>query len=161
MCLISAFLLGTSAAEAVAADDKIAQCPIGVSESVCQSNPTAMQQHIEEGAVTSGRGQRKISGKRIMYAGVAWYKYNIQVYNTVLYLFFFSQLYENMKSNKDLPVITSVLYTESLMVSSVALRNDQFKLHACMLHKFAVHCFAIVKVLHQTIIITVSLFNIQ
>ena len=62
---------GTSAAQAVAADDVIAQCATGVSESVCQSNPTAMQQHIEEGAVTSGRGQGKISGKRIMYAGVA------------------------------------------------------------------------------------------
>ena len=66
-----------------------------------------MQQDIEEGAVTSGRGQGKISGKRIMYAGVAWYKYNIQVYNTVL-LFFFSQLYENMKSNEHTPVIASV-----------------------------------------------------
>ena len=93
----------------------IVQCPTGVSESVCQSNPTAMQQHIKEAAVTSGRGQGKISGKRIMYAAAAWYKYNRQVYNTVL-LFSFSQLYENMKSNKDPPVITSVLYTESLMV---------------------------------------------
>ena len=152
------YFLGTSAAQAVTADDVIVQCLTGVSESVCQCNPTAMQQHIEEGAVTSGRG--KISGKRIMYAGVALYKYNIQVYNTVL-LIFFSQLYENMKSNKEPPVITSVLYTESLMVSSVVLRNDQFKLHACMLHEFTVHCFAIAKVLNQTIIITVSSFNIQ
>ena len=157
MCYFCIFL-GTSAAQAVAADDVIVQCPTGVSESVCQSNPTTMPQEIEEGAVTSGRG--KISGNRIIYAGVAWYKYNIQVYNTVL-LFFISQLYENMKSNKEPPVITSVLYTESLMVSSVVLRNDQFKLHACMLHKFTVHCFAIAKVLNQTIIITVSSFNIQ
>ena len=58
--------LGTSAAQAVTADDVIAQCATGVSESVCQPDPTAMQQHIEESAVTSGRG--KISGKRIMYA---------------------------------------------------------------------------------------------
>ena len=136
--------LGTSAAQAVAADDVVAQCPTEVSESVCQSIPTTMQQHIEEGAVTSGRGQGKISGKRIMYAsGAAWYKYNRQVYNTVL-LFSFSQLY-NMKSNKDPPVLTSVLCTESLIVSSVVLRNDhEFKLHACMLHEFAVHCFAVV-----------------
>ena len=77
MCLISAFFLGTSAAEAEAADNLLAQCPTGVSESVCQSNPTAMQQDIEEGAVTSGRGHGKISGKRIMYAEVARYKYNI------------------------------------------------------------------------------------
>ncbi|XP_015779234.1 PREDICTED: ankyrin-3-like [Acropora digitifera] len=55
----------TSAAEAVAADDLILQCPTGVSESVCQSNPTAMQQHIEEGAVTSGRGQQGTSGDEL------------------------------------------------------------------------------------------------
>ena len=103
--LISAFFLGTSAAQAVAADDVMVQCPTGVSESVCQSIPTEMQQHFEEGAVTSGRGQGKISGKRIMYAEVAWY--NRQVYNAVL-LFSFSQLYENMESNKDPPVIASV-----------------------------------------------------
>ena len=78
-CLISAFFLGTPAAQAVAADDVIVQCPTGVSESVCQFTPTAIQQHFEEGAVTLGRGQGKISGKRIMYAGVAWYKYNRQV----------------------------------------------------------------------------------
>ena len=87
MCLISAFLLGTSAAEAVAADDLISQCPTGVSESVCQSNPTAMQQHIEEGAVTSGREQRKISGKRITYAEVAWCKYNTDTCATQFYCF--------------------------------------------------------------------------
>ena len=63
-----------------------------------------------------------------------------------------------MKSNKDPPVLTSVLCTESLIVSSVVLRNDHvFKLHACMLHEFAVHCFAILKVLIQAL----SLFNIQ
>ena len=82
------------------------------------------------------------------------------MYYTVL-LFSFSQLYENVKSNKDPPVITSVLYTESLMVSSVVLRNDQFNLHACMLHEFAIHCLAIVKVFLQAIIITVSLFQLS
>ena len=66
-----------------------------------------------------------------------------------------------MKSNKDPPVITLVLFTEILMASSVVLRSDQFKVHACMLHEFAVHCFAIVKVWIQAIIITGSLFNIQ
>ncbi|XP_074624520.1 uncharacterized protein LOC141882469 [Acropora palmata] len=55
-------LQGTSAAQAVAAEDMIVQCPSGVSESVCHSNPTGMQQHIEEGAVTSGRGQEGTSG---------------------------------------------------------------------------------------------------
>ncbi|XP_067020792.1 uncharacterized protein [Acropora muricata] len=53
---------GTSAAQAVAADDVVAQCPTEVSESVCQSIPTTMQQHIEEGAVTSGRGQKRRPG---------------------------------------------------------------------------------------------------
>ena len=42
---------------------------------------------------------------------------------TTVLLFSFSQLCENMKSNKDPPVITSVLYTESLMVSSVVFRE--------------------------------------
>ena len=83
----------------------IAQCPTGVSESVCQSNPTGMQQHIEEGAVTSGRGQGKISEKRIMYAEVAIG--TSITYNTVL-LFSFSQPYENINSNGYPPVITSV-----------------------------------------------------
>ena len=94
-CLISAFFSGTSPAEAVAADDLLTQCPTGVSESVCQSNPTAMQQGILEGAVTSGRGQGKISGKSIIMLGLHGTSM-IQVYHTVL-LFFFSQLYENMK----------------------------------------------------------------
>ena len=95
-CLISAFFVGASAAKAIATDDVVVQCLTGVSESVCQTDPTTMQKRIEKGAVTSGRGQGKISGKRIMYAEVAWYKYNIQVYNTVL-LFSLSQLYESMK----------------------------------------------------------------
>ena len=49
-----------------------------------------MQQETEKGAVTSARNDGKMSGKRVMYAEVAWYKYKIQVYNTVL-LFSFSQ----------------------------------------------------------------------
>ena len=87
-CLISVIFLGTSDAQAIAADDLVE--PNVVPESVCQHDPTTMQQHSDKGAVTSGRGQGKISIKRIMYA---WYKYNIQVYNTVL-SFSFSQLYE-------------------------------------------------------------------
>ena len=91
----------------MAADNLVEQCPNVVPESVCQPDPTTMQQHVDKGAVTSGRGQGKISSKRILYAEVAWYKYYIQVYNTVL-LFSFSQLYVNMKQNKDPPVFTSV-----------------------------------------------------
>ena len=75
-CLISLIFLGTSAAQAIAADGLVEQCPNVVPESVCQPDPTTMQQHIDKGAVTSGRGQGKISAKRIMYAEVAWYKYN-------------------------------------------------------------------------------------
>ena len=56
-------------------DDLVEQCPNVVPESVCQPDPTTMQQHIDEGAVTLGRGQGKISGKRDMYAEVAWYKF--------------------------------------------------------------------------------------
>ena len=75
-CLISVIFLGTSAAQAIEADDLVEHCPCAVSEPVCQPDPTTMQ-HIEIDAVTSGRGEGKISGKRIMYAEVAWY--NVQV----------------------------------------------------------------------------------
>ena len=60
------FFLGTSGARAVAADDLVEQCPSAVSESVCRPNRTIMQRHIEIGAVTSGRGNGKMLGKRIM-----------------------------------------------------------------------------------------------
>ena len=65
-CLFSAFFVGTSGAGAVAADDLVEQCPGAVSESLCRPNPTTMQQHIEKGAVTSGRGNGKMLDKRIM-----------------------------------------------------------------------------------------------
>ncbi|XP_067020794.1 uncharacterized protein [Acropora muricata] len=52
---------GTSGAQAIAADDLFEQCPSAVSESVCQPNPKTKQQHIEIGAVTSGRGNEKTS----------------------------------------------------------------------------------------------------
>ncbi|XP_067057672.1 uncharacterized protein [Acropora muricata] len=53
---------GAPAAQALAADDVIVQCPTGVSESVCHTNPTAMQQHFKEGAVTSGTGREGTAG---------------------------------------------------------------------------------------------------
>ena len=61
-CLISVIFLGTSGAQAVAADDMVEQCPGAVSESVCQAYPTTMRQHIEMSAVTSRSGKGKISG---------------------------------------------------------------------------------------------------
>ena len=64
-CLISAFFLGTSGAQVVAADDLVEQFPSAVSESVCQPHPRK-QEHIEIGTVTSGRGNGKILGKRVM-----------------------------------------------------------------------------------------------
>ena len=60
------FFLGTSCAPAKAADDLFEQCPSAVSEAVGQPNPTTMQQHLEISAVTSGRGNGKMLGKRIM-----------------------------------------------------------------------------------------------
>ena len=64
-CLISVIFLGTSGAQVIAADDLVDQCPGAVSESVCEPD-TTKQQHIEKGAVTSSRGNGKMSGKRIM-----------------------------------------------------------------------------------------------
>ena len=60
-CRLSAFFLGTSGAQAVAADDLVEQCPSAVSESVCEPD-TTMQQHIEKSAVTlTGRGNDEMS----------------------------------------------------------------------------------------------------
>ena len=41
----------------VAADDLIEQCPGAVAEPICQLDPKTMQQHIEKGVITSGRGK--------------------------------------------------------------------------------------------------------
>ena len=65
-CLFSVFFLGTSGAQAVAADDLVENCPSAVSESVCQLNPTTMQQHLDISTVILGRGNGKMLGKRIM-----------------------------------------------------------------------------------------------
>ena len=64
LCLFSAFFLGTSGAQAIAADDLVEHCSSAFSESVCRPNPTTVQQHLEIGAVTSGRGNGKMLGKR-------------------------------------------------------------------------------------------------
>ena len=81
-CLISAFLPGTSAAQALAADDLVEHCPSAVPESVCQPDPKIMEQHIEKAGVTSGRGKGKISGKRMTHNPMlSLYKYKIQAYN--------------------------------------------------------------------------------
>ena len=89
----------------------VEQCPSAVSGSVGQPDPKAMQHHIEKAAVTSGRGQGKISGERIMYAEVAWYCTSIIKHTGVQHsfiVFLLAALYENMKSNRDPPVITLV-----------------------------------------------------
>ena len=102
-CLNSVIFLGTSAAQATATDDLVEQCPSVVTEPTCLPDPATMQQLIGESAVTSSREKGKISDKRIIMIWLLM----VQVYNTVL-LFSFSQVYENMKSNKDCPAITSV-----------------------------------------------------
>ena len=102
-CLISAFFLGTSGAQAIAAYDMVLQCPAGVSESVCQPDPRTMQQHIETGPVTSGRGNGKISDKRVMlrlHGTSKTYRHTTQI------LCFTSQSF--MKPTVNPPVITSV-----------------------------------------------------
>ena len=63
---MSYFCIFNSSAQAIAADDLVEQCPSAVSESVCQSNPTTVQHHIEISAVISGRGNGKMSAKTVM-----------------------------------------------------------------------------------------------
>ena len=88
-CLISAFLLGTSASQAIAADNVVEQCLSLVPESVCSYYPKAMEQHIQKGAVSSGSGQGKMSGRRMIQSPMlSLDKYHVQVYNTVLSFFF-------------------------------------------------------------------------
>ena len=63
-CLISAFFLGTSAAQAIAAHDLAEQCPNVVTEPVSLPDPTTIQHLLGESAVTSGRGKGKISRQK-------------------------------------------------------------------------------------------------
>ena len=91
-CLISAFFQGTCATQAIAADDLVKQCASAVPEVVCQPNPATMQQQVEKDAVSSTRGEGKISGKRVLLR-LRGTKYKIRAYSTVL-LFFFLELYE-------------------------------------------------------------------
>ena len=77
----------------VAADDLVERCPSAVPESICQHDPKTMQEHIEKGVVTSGRGKGKMSSERMFQNPMlSFYKYNIQAYNPGFFLF--SQLYE-------------------------------------------------------------------
>ena len=55
-----------TAAQAMATDDLVEQCPSVVTEPVCLPDPTTTQQLIRESAVTSSRGKGKISCKRII-----------------------------------------------------------------------------------------------
>ena len=64
-CHISVIFLGTSAAQAIAADDLVERCPSVVTEPFCLPDPT-MQPLIGESAVTSSRGKGKILAKRII-----------------------------------------------------------------------------------------------
>ena len=116
--------LETSAAQAVPADDLVEQCPNAVPESDCQPDSTPTQQHIERGAVTSGRGNGKMSGKRVMprLRGTSTtYRRTAQFYCSTSHSF--------MKSNIDPPVITSVCCKFHGLI--ILLSIDQFKIHDC------------------------------
>ena len=63
-CLILATFLGTSAAQAIAAEDSLKQRPLAIPEEVCQPDPTTVQQQFKEGASTSGSKNPKELGKR-------------------------------------------------------------------------------------------------
>ena len=71
--LISTIFQGISAAQAIAANNLVKQCPSAVPEAVCQPNLATMQQHIEKDAVSSARGEGK-DFRQKSYAEVAQYK---------------------------------------------------------------------------------------
>ena len=62
-CLILATFLGTSASQAIAAEDSLKQRSLAIPEAVCQPYPT-VQQQFKEGASTSGSENPKELGKR-------------------------------------------------------------------------------------------------
>ena len=72
-----------------AADDLVEQCPGAVPESICQHDPKTMQEHIEKGVVTTGRGKGKMSSERTFQNPM------LSLSTTYRRFFFlFSQLYE-------------------------------------------------------------------
>lgn len=126
-CLISAFFQGASAAQAIAADDLVKQCPSVVPEVICQPDSATMQEQIEKGAVSSTSGEGiETSGKRAMLR-LHVTKYNIQVYSRVL-LFFFLVHYE-IKYRPS----SYFLHIMVVLLNFVVLRIDQFRLHVCSL----------------------------
>ena len=125
--------------QSVAAADKVDQCPSAVPGSVCQPDPKTVQQHIEKGAVTSGRGKGKISGKTVLlslHGTSTTYKYTIQFYCFTSHSF--------MKSNMTLQLLFQ--FTERLMVSFVVLGPLLFLIYINDLpnfsSKFNFHLFA-------------------
>ena len=101
------FSVGTSGAQAVAADDLFEQCHSAVSESVCQPD-TTMQQHTKKDAVTlRGRGNGKMLGKRVMLR-LHDTMYRITDRCTTQFYCFPCSFMKILKSNKDHLVITSV-----------------------------------------------------
>ena len=108
MTIFCIFFLETSAAHVVAANvvaanDLVEQCPSTVSESVCQPDPAIMQQHIEKGVVTSGRGKGKVRGKREMQSSHG----TSTTYSHITQFYCFSS-HSFVKLNIDPLVITSV-----------------------------------------------------
>ena len=63
-CLIFAFFVGASAAQAIAADDLIKQQSLAIPEAVCQADPTTVQQQFKEGVTTLGSKSPKNLDKR-------------------------------------------------------------------------------------------------
>ena len=121
--------LGTSGAQAIAAGDLFEQSPSAVSESVVPPDLTTMQQHIEKknvkkrrkknqhiekGAVTSGRGNGKMLGKipmlRLRGTSITD-RCTTQFYCFSSYV----QLYESMKKT----LLLLHQYTKSFMVSLI------------------------------------------
>ena len=105
------------------AEDDLVEHPRAVPESVGHLDSKTMQQHIEKGVVTSGRGKGKMSSKRMFQNPMlSFYKYITPVYTQV---FFFCS-HGLMKSNIG-PLVIIHQFTESLMISFVV------KMQWCML----------------------------
>ena len=86
-CLISATFLGTSAAQAIAAEDSIKQQRVAMPQVVFQSDPTTVQQRFKEGASASGGKNPKKLGKRGISESAAEHgKHYCFVSSTIIYM---------------------------------------------------------------------------
>ena len=106
-CLILAAFLGTSAAQAIGAEDSIKQRPLAIPEAVYQPDPTTVQQQFKEGASTSGSRNLKKLGEREISESAA--EHGTQYYCFVSGTIFYMECMEEKNNSFCLQLFIAVL----------------------------------------------------